>query len=222
VLKAVIFDMDGVLIDSHPVHKVAWKKFFSRLGRPVSDTELDFVLDGRKKEEILRHFLGDLSAQAIERLGHQKEMLFRKEAHRIRMIRGAFGLLQELHARRIRMAVASSGSAARVRYILDRLGLGSWFGSIVTGDDVSNGKPDPAIFQRAADQLDVDHRHVLVIEDAVAGVRAAKTAGMRCLGIGEGKRVHALLSAGADAVLPDLTTASLRDLERLVAGQRPN
>src|SRR5690242_18377965 len=75
MLKGVIFDMDGVLIDSHPIHKRAWRKFFETLEVEVSDRELDFVLDGRKKEDILRHFLGDLPDCEIKDFGHKKEML---------------------------------------------------------------------------------------------------------------------------------------------------
>ena len=88
MLRGVIFDMDGVLIDSHPIHKRAWRKFFETLEVEVSDRELDFVLDGRKKEDILRHFLDDLPDSEIRDSGHQKEMLFREEAMNIEAVSG--------------------------------------------------------------------------------------------------------------------------------------
>src|SRR5262245_35879739 len=96
MLRGVIFDMDGVLINSHPIHKRAWKKFFDSLGLDVSNTELDFVLDGRKKEDILRHFLGGVPDAQIKEYGRRKEMLFREQALSIEPVEGALEFLEEL------------------------------------------------------------------------------------------------------------------------------
>src|SRR5205085_4582238 len=123
MLKGVIFDMDGVLINSHPIHKRAWSKFFESLNLEVSDAELDFVLDGRKKEDILRHFLGDLPDSHIKEYGHRKEMLFREEALAIETVDGALEFLEELSRAGIAFAVASCGSKSRVHYILRQLNI---------------------------------------------------------------------------------------------------
>src|SRR5579864_538404 len=150
MLKGVIFDMDGVLIDSHPIHKRAWEKFFASLGLIVSDEELNFVLDGRKKEDILRHFLGDLPDARIKEYGRQKEMLFREEASSIDPVEGALEFLQELTAEGIQVALASCGSKSRIHFILRELGIRDRFAAIVTADDVQFGKPNPDIFKKAA------------------------------------------------------------------------
>jgi HAD superfamily hydrolase (TIGR01509 family) len=220
MLKGVIFDMDGVVIDSHPIHKTAWRRFLSSLGREVSDDELEFVLDGRKKEDILRHFLGALSAEQIDEYGHQKEMVFREEAMAINLVDGITPFFDQVQQAGIPMGLATSGSYNRVQYILDRFDLRRRFSVVVTGDDVTKGKPDPAIFVLAARQLHCPHPDTLVVEDAVAGVLAAKQAGMKCLAIASNGRGNLLREAGADCVVSNFVGLSLDSLHDISNGHR--
>jgi HAD superfamily hydrolase (TIGR01509 family) len=215
MLKGVIFDMDGVIVDSHPVHMRSWKKFLLSMGKRVADAELEFVREGRKKEEILRHFLGDLTDDQIQVYGYQKDLLFREEAQTINTIAGVRQLLGELNRAAIPVAVASCGSSGRVHHILDLLRLREYFATVVTGDDVTIGKPDPAIFNKAAEQLQVRPAESLVFEDCVSGVQAALAVGMKCLGIADGPRANTLLRAGADYVLPNFVGASLSQIQKL-------
>jgi beta-phosphoglucomutase len=213
--KGVIFDMDGVLIDSHPVHKKVWTQFLASLNRPVSDKDLDFVLDGGKREEILRHFLGDLSPQQIREYGQRKNDLFKESERDLRLVSGIVEFLGTLEAAGFQMAVATSASSARTHDILGRLGILPRFAAVVTGDDVANGKPDPEIFVRAAKGLNLSTKNLLVVEDAVSGVKAAKSAGMKCLGIAKDARSEMLRAAGADHVVPDYRQVSLKDVQQL-------
>ena len=107
------------------------------------------------------------------------------------------------------MAVATCGGSGRVGSLLDVLKLRDYFRVIVTGDDVKEGKPDPAIFNEAARRLSLRAEDLLAIEDSVSGVRAAKAAGMKCLGIATHDRAQKLLDAGGDWVLPDFLEASV-------------
>ncbi len=216
-VHAIIFDLDGVIVDSHPIHKKAWRRFLSGLGRKVTDKELDFVLDGRKREDILSYFLGELTAEQVRNYGHEKDLLFRQEVLAINVCEGLRELLPELERDGIRMAVASSGSKGRVHFVLEHVGLKDFFSVVITGDEVTRGKPDPTIFLRAAERLAVPPERTLVVEDAVSGVRAAKTAGMRCLGIAEGHRVELLRVAGADRVLPNFVGLTVAELHGLIA-----
>jgi len=215
MLRGVIFDLDGVLINSHPIHKRAWKKFFESLELKVSDRELDFVLDGRKKEDILRHFLGDLPDSQIKDYGRLKEMLFREEALSIETVDGALEFLEELARAGIAFAVASCGSKSRVHYILHQLKIHNQFAAIVTADDVQCGKPHPGIFRKAADRLGSPYSDLLVCEDAISGVQAAKAAGIKCLGIADHARADELLEAGAERVVANFASTSLAQLEEL-------
>ena len=220
MLKGVIFDMDGVIIDSHPIHKKAWRKFLASVGKEVSDQDLDFVMDGQKKEDILRHFLGNLSDEEVRLYGHRKEMLFREEALELKPVDGLPEFFQQLRQAGIPMALASSGSKRRVHYILERMGLRRDFRAVITGDDVPSGKPDPTIFMRAAGRLGFAHSDLLVVEDAVSGVQAAKRAGMKCLAVASDGRAQLLLKAGADRVIPNFVGLSVDFLHTIGNGRR--
>jgi len=213
MLRAAIFDMDGVIVDSHPVHKKTWRKFLESLGKEIDEEDLNFIMEGRKREEILRHFLGDLSNEQVRILGHQKEQFFREESADIKVIEGLREFLQQLSEAKIRLAVASSGSNGRVNYLLDSLNLRHYFQAIVTGDEVMYGKPDPAIFRMACDQLRAQPFETLVFEDSVSGITAAKAAGMKCVGVATNGIIGILVEAGADHIIPDFSAVPL-DLMR--------
>jgi beta-phosphoglucomutase family hydrolase len=205
MLRAAIFDMDGVIVDSHPVHKKTWRKFLESLGKEIDEEHLNFIMEGRKRDEILRYFLGELSDEQVRALGHQKEQLFREESADMKAIDGLREFLRQLSEAKIRLAVASSGSNGRVNYVLDLLDLRHYFQAIVTGDQVKYGKPDPTIFRVACDHLRVQPSETLVFEDSVSGVRAAKAAGMRCVGVATNGIIAILVEAGADHIIPDFS-----------------
>ena len=215
MLKSVIFDLDGVIVDSHPAHMRAWKRFLVSVGKSPTEAELEFVRDGRTKEDILRHFLGDLDKDQIRAYGREKDLLFKEEAGSVSTVAGIRDLLNQLNRAGLPMAVASSGSSERVHYVLDLLGLGDYFATVVAGDEVANGKPDPAIFSKAAEKLQVSPDDSLAFEDSVSGVRAARAAGMKCLGIATPPRSQSLLEAGAHGVVSDFLGTSLSQIRKL-------
>ena len=111
--------------------------------------------------------------------------------------------------------MASSGSDSRVHFVLQKLRLTDYFAAIVAGDDVILGKPDPAIFRLTSQKLDVDPKEILVFEDSVSGVKAAKAAGMRCVGLAEPNRAPALLEAGADHIIDHFVGFSVSEAHDL-------
>jgi beta-phosphoglucomutase len=215
MLRGVVFDFDGVIVDSHPVHKRAWKRLLDSVGKAISEEELEFVVDGRRRDDILRHFLGDLDPERIVEYGHRKEQFFREEAAGVQTISGLLSFLRELEEADVVLGVASSGSRSRVSFLLSRLKLTKHFQVIVTGDDVERGKPDPAIFLRVAKDLQRESSELLAFEDAVSGVKAAKAAGMRCVGIAQPASAAGLLAAGADPVVSDFRPLSHSKLEEI-------
>ncbi len=211
--RAVIFDMDGVVIDSHPAHREAWLSFLRTLNREVCDKELDYILDGRKREDILRHFLGDISPDQLCRYGQQKDMFFKKQMWQVRPMPGLVELLSDLQSCQVPLAVATSASAKRTYSTLRQLGLRDYFDTIITANDVTASKPDPAIYRLACERLCVSPPEALAIEDAYSGVVAASTAGLRCVGIAVGQDGENLRKAGATVVLHDSRDLTMEQLE---------
>jgi beta-phosphoglucomutase len=220
MLQAIIFDMDGVIIDSHPAHRQAWQKFLLTLGKNVSETDLDCILEGWRREDILRHFLGDLTQAQVVEYGNRKDEFFQQAGVPIKPVSGLCEFLNHPALLSIPKAVATSASERRTRFTLDRLQLTQHFAAIVTANDVVNGKPDPAIYHLAAEQMGVSAKHIVVIEDSVSGVRAAKAAGMKCLAIARNSRCEVLLRAGADNVVPDFVGLTLDRLKLLMMPPR--
>lgn len=215
MLGGVIFDFDGVIIDSHPAHMQAWKTFLHSKRKLVSDAELSFVRDGAKREEILRHFLGELTPEKVATYGAEKDKLFRAHASELKLVPGFSEFLLQLDVIGLPSAVASSGSRQRVEQALEAFNLRDRFRAVMTAEDVDRGKPDPSLFLLAAQILQVDASQILVCEDAVAGVLAAKAAGMKCVGIAANGRQSMLTQAGADLVVNDFTYTCLDDVRRL-------
>lgn len=220
MLKGIIFDLDGVIVDSHPAHKKAWRALLRSLGRDVSGQELEFVVEGHKREEILRHFLGELSEEEVRQYGALKDKYFADFAHEVSAVPGVLDFIHQAEAAGLALAVGTSAGRRRAEEMLERLGLRARLRAIVTGDEVRAGKPDPAVFQVAAEQLGVPSQNVLVCEDAVAGVQAAKRAGMKCLAIAANGRRTLLETAGADWVVQDFTHTSLQQITALFATKR--
>jgi HAD superfamily hydrolase (TIGR01509 family) len=216
-LRGVIFDMDGVLVDSHAAHRNAWRTFFQTLGRDVPEPELDFILDGRKRGDILRHFLGNCPEAELEELGRRKDSVFRKMQLEIPAVPGAVPLVRELHANGITLALATCASRSRAHSTLAGLGLLQHFHVIVTGEDVALGKPDSAVYRQASEGLGVNRESLLAVEDAISGVRAAIGAGLHCIGIARHESPENLRSAGAVHVVPNFESVSAKDLAKLRA-----
>jgi beta-phosphoglucomutase len=181
---AVIFDVDGVLVDSYDAHFASWSKLYRELGRDY--TEAAFAADfGRTSRDILRRTLGDaLSDARVRELDERKESLYRELLREeFPAMEGAVRLIDALVDDGFVLAVGSSAPLENITLSLDKLGRAAKFSAIVTGADVTRGKPDPQVFQLAAQRLGVPPDSCAVIEDAVHGVEAARRAGMVSIGL---------------------------------------
>jgi len=185
--KAVIWDMDGVLIDSGPFHFQAWREIFARERGIEFTCEVFQRTFGWRNPEMLRDALGPDTSQAeIDFLAGVKEARYRDlvRANSARLLLpGVIECLARLRQDGWRQAVASSAPAENVAVILETLPLRDYFGAVVTAEDVARGKPDPAPFLTAAQRLGVAPNRCVVVEDAPAGIEAARRAGMACIGL---------------------------------------
>ena len=220
MLNGVVFDLDGVIVDSHPAHKRSWQSFFLSLGKKVADSELDFIFEGRRRRDILVHFLGELSSSELQEYGNKKDELFRQEFRTLEPVAGSIDLIKELSERGLRLAVATSASKDRASWTLREFKIHHYFPVIVTGDDVPQSKPDPGIYRLVTQKLDVVAESLVAIEDSVCGVLSAKAAGLRCFGIASPPKDNELRAAGADRVLAKPGQISVRDLEDIFMASR--
>jgi HAD superfamily hydrolase (TIGR01509 family) len=219
MFDGVVFDLDGVIVDSHPVHKRAWRAFLSSVGKQVAESDLDFILEGRRRQDILIHFLGDLSDYAIQDYGNKKDEFFRQACAVLEPVAGSVEFIRKLREAGLRLAIATSASRQRAHWTLRQLEITDCFKAVITGDDVIKSKPDPAIYRMAAQRLSIPPGCLFAVEDSVCGVRAAKSAGLRCLGIASGPNVEPLVLAGADRVFANLANLSIQELNEAFSAQ---
>ena len=160
---------------------------------------------------------GRIDEDKIIQYGRRKEEIFRDEAVNVQAIEGVLNFLEDLDSAQLPMGVASSGSRTRVDFLLRQLDLKKRFRVVVTADEVAHGKPDPAVFLKAAQDLQIHPSDLIAFEDAASGVRAAIAAGMTCVGIAQPDRASILIDAGAIHVARDFRSLSYSKLREIVS-----
>jgi beta-phosphoglucomutase family hydrolase len=215
--RAVIWDMDGVIADTGPFHLIAWQQVFRERG--VDFTPEAFTRHfGQRNDTIIPSALGKaVDRETIDTISRAKEAAFRAAAAgKIKPFPGVLTLLGALQKSDFRLALGSSAPIENVMLITGALGIADSFGAVVTGRDVTEGKPNPQVFLLAAERLGVAPDRCIVIEDAPAGVVAAGRAGMRCVAVTNSHPAAALKQA--DLVVDTLEKVKVTDLERLISG----
>ncbi|HST05264.1 MAG TPA: HAD family phosphatase [Chloroflexia bacterium] len=214
--KAVVWDLDGVLVDSGEAHKASWVAMAREWDIPY-DPEKDFPATfGRHNTDIINLLWGVTDANVIQQMADCKEGYFRHSATNLRPAPGAVDLVDALKAAGWKQAIGSSAPLKNITVLLQAMGLTEKMDAIASGDDVSKGKPDPEVFLVAFRKLSIEPAHGVVIEDAPAGVRAGKSAGAACIGIANSQDETVLKEAGADLVVHDLTALSVDTLDSLI------
>ena len=214
---AVLWDLDGTLIDSGDHHWHAWQDTMAAEGRTLTP-EAFAASFGQLNDTILRRWFGpDLSPSEIQRIGDGKEQRYRERLLRdgLELLPGAGAWLARLKERGWRQALATSAPTANVEAVLRAVDIGGFLDAVVTAADIQRGKPDPSIFLTAAARVDVPPRRCVVVEDAPAGLEGARRAGMRAVGV-----LSPHFSAlAADLVVPTLAALPDAAFEDLLRGR---
>lgn len=179
-MPAVIFDIDGVLVDSYDAHLRSWQAVAGRHGHEMTETQFAATF-GQTSRDIIRQLWSSesLTEQQVSAIDEQKEAAYRDiVAADFPAMPGAIALIDALHAAGFALAMGSSGPPENVQLAIEQLGRRALFGAAVSGADVTHGKPDPQVFQLAAERLGIPPKECLVIEDAAVGIAAANAAGM--------------------------------------------
>jgi beta-phosphoglucomutase len=206
-VRAVLFDLDGTLVDNMAAHARAWVETARSLGRALTAETVQRDFAGRRNDELFPMLLGrPVGPDELALLADAKEARYR-ELYRPHLcpLAGAEALLDGLRRRGVRCAVASAAPAPNRAFVLDGLGWRGRFDAVVGAEEVARGKPFPDLFLRAAERVGVEPAACLVFEDATLGVQAAQAAGMRVCGITTAEPSAVLRAAGAFACAPDFT-----------------
>jgi len=184
-VRAVLWDMDGTLIDSEQFHWIAWRDTMANEG--IAITHEQFLRSfGQRNDSIIAGWLGSgTTPERVERIGNAKEELYRDliRRHGISALPGVASWLERLRQQGWRQAIASSAPRRNIEVILEALGAARCFEGIVSAEDVSRGKPDPEVYLAASSRVGASPDRCVVVEDAATGIEAARHAGMRSIGV---------------------------------------
>jgi beta-phosphoglucomutase family hydrolase len=212
MIKAVLFDMDGVIAETEHLHIEAEKQTMLKYGVPITEDELHRYTGTTAKEmftDLIARYKLDTTFEKI--FNEKEKIMFEMLEMDIEPVKGVIELLHKLKEKRVKLAVASSSHRRLVQYILRKLEITELFDSIISAEDIAHGKPDPEIFLKSAKRLKVDPAECLVVEDAELGVEAAKAAGMKCLGYKNPHSGNQDLSK-ADTVTDDFSSLDVQEL----------
>jgi beta-phosphoglucomutase family hydrolase len=213
--EAVIFDLDGTLINNNSYHIEAWKVFYNKIGKPFSKEEYTKNINGRINRDIFNYiFNTTLSPDLIEEYSNEKEALYRElyKPH-IKPINGLIDLLDELEKEKIPKAIATSGLAPNINFMFEHVPIKKYYAGVIDASQITKGKPHPEIFLKAADAVNANPQNCVAFEDSVAGIRSAKAAGMKVVALTTthtAEDVHE-----ADLIIKDYTEISLTKLREL-------
>lgn len=213
--RAVLWDLDGTLVDSGAMHWWSWRDTLGAIGVPVTYEQFTGTF-GQKNDRILRAWLGpEATAARIAEVAEAKESEYRRlvSVHGLQPLPGARDWVERLRAEGWRQTIASSAPRKNVDVMLAAIGLDAAFDAIVAAEDVGKGKPDPEVFLTAAARLGATPAQSVVVEDAAAGIEAARRAGIKCIGVSDP-------TLAADVVVALLTDLPDDVFDRLIGALR--
>lgn len=221
MIKAVIFDMDGVIIDSEPVWYKTGQKHLELFGKTLPKTRsfkhyIDTTLRGRTQKYVVKILKSKFGVKGSSRkiINDRLQIFFKIIDKELRIIPGALTLLKNLNKRNYKLLMASSAPHKVVNYVVKRYKLKKYFQKTVAGDDFQHSKPHPQIFLESAKFLGEKPANILVIEDSYSGIRAAKRAGMKCIALKQPYTTYKHLKM-ADLVVKSLKYVNLKTIKKL-------
>jgi beta-phosphoglucomutase len=218
VNQAVVWDMDGVIVDSGEAQNASWVAMAQEFDVPY-DPDKDFrAIFGRHNTAIMDFLWKVTDTEQVRRMVASKEGHFRRNAATLRPLPGVLALMSALHKAGWRQGIGSSAPLENIRLLVEAMGIAEYIQAITTGDDVTEGKPHPQVFLLAFERLGVEPHNGVVIEDAPVGIEAGLRAGAATLGVTTTQTEETLRRAGAHRIVSSLSEINVEDLENLVSG----
>ncbi|MDZ8186168.1 MAG: HAD-IA family hydrolase [Nostoc sp. ChiSLP02] len=209
MLAAILFDLDGTIVNSDPIHYRAWKEMLSNFAIEIDEAFYKSRISGRLNPEIVRDILPQLSLLEGEKFADEKEALFRKLASNLQPLSGFSELLAWTEKHQLKRALVTNAPRLNAEFMLEVLGIKEAFHTIVLADDCIAGKPDPAPYKVALNNLGIQAEEAIALEDSPSGIRAAVGAQIRTIGIASTHNPQLLREIGAFMAIPDFTDLQL-------------
>jgi beta-phosphoglucomutase len=214
---AVILDMDGVIIDSNPFHRMAWKEFLERHGVEVNEHMFRNVIFGTTGDHAIRNILQppELTPEQLSGYLEEIDTSYRSiisGSEQIFPVNGLNNFLDFIKEIGFKIALATSAPPENISLILERLGITEYFDVIIDKTQVTHGKPDPEVYLKTVENLKTDSEYCLVFEDSLSGVRSAIQAGIRVIGVTTSHTAEELSKAGTFYNIDDFNDPSLPEM----------
>lgn len=211
----VIFDMDGVIVDSNPYHKISLKEFVSRHGYELSDEQLLKRIYGRTNREWITDLFGKLPEDQLTEYAEEKEALYRKLFNDdIKPVKGLIRFLDLLNDRKVLRAIGTSAPRSNVDFTLNKTNTVKYFPTILYDAFVTHSKPHPEIYLKSAEALGLPNSQCIVIEDSLSGVESGQRAGSKVIGITTTHSREEL--SHCDMIIDDFEDLTIETLETLL------
>jgi HAD superfamily hydrolase (TIGR01509 family) len=211
-IKAVIFDLDGTMLDNNPYHLKSWKQYLSNLGREITDDEYKANINGRTNRDAVEYIYGrKMDEDEAMKYTLEKEEIYRELYNKdIKPVEGLIDVLKSIDLLNLPMAIATSGIPVNIEFMFDNIPIRKYFKTIVNSTHITKGKPDPEIYLRTAELLSVDPLDCLVFEDSLVGIRSAKLARMKVIAVATTHSANEL--SEGDYVIKDFTELALQQV----------
>ena len=209
MLSAILFDLDGTLANTDPLHFSIWQEMLAEFGLQIDRAFYQKHISGRVNEEILQDILPQLSIQQGLQFAEKKERRYRESVPTLSPTPGLDKLLQWIQQNELQQAVVTNAPRNNAVHTLDVLELTSIFPTVILAEDAPPGKPDPAPYQLALTRLGVDSNKAIAFEDSTTGICSAVAAGIYTIGVTSTHSSEILLEAGASMAIADFNSEEL-------------
>lgn len=209
MLIAVLFDLDGTLVNTDPLHYQTWQEILRDYGLEIDQAFYKARISGRLNPLIVQDLLPQISFEAGQQLADYKEARFREIGLSLTPLAGLLDFLAWIETQGLRKAVVTNAPRENVNFLLEVLKLADTFDPVVLAEDAIAGKPDPAPYKLALSLLGVSPKEAIAFEDSCSGIHSAVGAGIYTIGVASTHDPEVLLEAGAAMVIPDFTEKQL-------------
>ncbi|WGV23434.1 HAD family hydrolase [Halotia branconii] len=209
MLTAILFDLDGTIVNTDPIHYQAWKQTLLSYDIEIDEIFYKSRISGRLNPEIVKDILPQLSLAAGQRFADEKEALFRYKAGELKPLSGFAELIAWTDAHQLKRALVTNAPRLNAEFMLKVLGIQAAFHTVVLAEDCLAGKPDPTPYQVALEKLEIKAEEAIALEDSPSGIRAAIAANIRTIGIASTYDPQILREIGAFMAIPDFTDLQL-------------